>query len=154
VFVNSVGVLPSALAAEIEPGSAGDGRPELVSGWWGAETRPGRPGGRWTGGQAELRLARREDEDGLSLDLTFDHPRGTTTGRIEVVGGPARPLRAVNGRQTVTLDVGAVPGRVLTVRLLADQPFVPRQYDPSAGDGRALGFIVHSARLGSWSRCP
>jgi hypothetical protein len=154
VFVHSVGLLPSALGEEIEPGAAEDGRPELVSGWWGAETRPGGMGGRWTSGRAELRLGRREDEDGLSLDLTFDDPRGITAGRVEVLGGPARPIRAPNGRQTVTLPIGAVAGRTVTVRLLADRPFVPRQYDPSAGDVRALGFFVHSARLGSYARCP
>ena len=154
VFVHSVSLLPEALAAEIEPGRAEDGRPELVAGWWGAETWPGGPDGRWTSARAALRLARREAEDGLILDLTFDDPRGMTRGRIEVEGGPAREVRAPNGRQTVMLDIGGVPGRTVGVRLVADRPFVPRQYDPSAGDGRALGFFVHSARLGSFSRCP
>lgn len=154
VFVHSVGLLPAALAAEIEPGRAEDGRPELASGWWDAEARPSGPGGRWTGERAVLRLGRREAEDALVLDLTVDDPRGTATGRVEVEGGPVRELRAGNGRRTVTLDIGAVPGRVVEVRLVADHPFVPRQYDPSAGDGRTLGFFVHSARLGSLSRCP
>ena len=154
VFVHSVSLLPSPVASEIEMGRAGDSPPELVSGWWGAETWPGGPAGRWTSERADLRLGRREDEDGLFLDVTFDHPLGMTTGRIEVVGGPAREVRAVNGRQTVALDVGAVPGRSLEVRLVADRAFVPRRYDPSSGDGRALGFFVHSARLGSFSHCP
>ena len=154
IFVHSVGLLPEALAAEIEPGRAQDGRPELASGWWGAETWPGGPGGRWTSGRAALRLCRREAEDGLILDVTFDDPRGMTTGRIEVLGGPVRQVRAGNGRQSVMLDIGAVPGRIVEVRLVADRPFVPRQYDPSAGDGRALGFFVHAARLCSFSRCP
>jgi len=154
VFVHSVSLLPAALAAEIEPGSAEDARPELVSGWWGAEARPGGPGGRWTGPRAQLRLLRAAAEDGLFLDVTFDHPLGVTTGRIEVEGGPARPIRARNGRQTLALDIGAVAGRTIAVRLLADRPFVPRQYDPSAGDGRALGLFVHAARLGSFAPCP
>ena len=154
VFVHSVRIMPSAVAAEIEPGRAEDGRPELVSGWWGAETWPGGPDGRWTTERAALLLGRREAEDGLILDVTFDHPRGMTTGRIEVEGGPVREVRAANGRQTVMLDIGAVPGRTVRVRLVADRPFVPRRYDPSAGDGRALGFFVHSARLCSFSRCP
>ena len=154
VFVHSVRIMPSAVAAEIEPGRAEDGRPELVSGWWGAETWPGGPDGRWTTEGAALLLGRREAEDGLILDVTFDHPRGMTTGRIEVEGGPVREVRAANGRQTVMLDIGALPGRTVRVRLVADRPFVPRRYDPSAGDGRALGFFVHSARLCSFSRCP
>jgi hypothetical protein len=60
----------------------------------------------------------------------------------------------MNGRQTVILDVGAVAGRSVGVRFVADRAFVPRRYDPSSGDGRALGFFVHSARLGSFSHCP
>jgi len=154
VFLHSVSLLPFALAAEVEPGSVEDARPELVSGWWGAEARPGGPGGRWTGPLAVLDLVRAADEDGLFLDVTFDHPTGVTTGRIEVAGGPARFIRARNGRETLALDIGAVAGRTIAVRLLADRPFVPRQYDPSAGDGRALGFFVHTARLGRKAPCP
>jgi hypothetical protein len=154
VFVHSVSLLPSPVASEIDLGGAGDSPPELVSGWWAAETWPGGPSGRWTGEQAALRLGRREAEDGLFLDVTFDNPLGITTGRIEIQGGPARPFRAANGRQTLALDIGVVPGRTVDARLVADRAFVPQRYDPSSGDGRALGFFVHSARLGSFSRCP
>jgi hypothetical protein len=88
------------------------------------------------------------------VDLSLDHPEGITTGRIEVEGGPTQLLRAPNGRHTLSLAIGGAGARTVTVRFVADRPFVPRAYDPSSGDGRALGMFVHSARLVPFSRCP
>src|SRR6185503_10834365 len=66
---------------------------------------------------------RRRDEDGLVVELRLDHPERMTTGRIEVEGGPTQFASS------------------------RTPPFVRRAYDPSSGDGRALGIFVHSARL-------
>jgi len=71
-----------------------------------------------------------------------------------VEGGPTQLLRAPNGRHTLSLAIGGAGARTVTVRFVADRPFVPRAYDPSSGDGRALGMFVHSARLVPFSRCP
>jgi hypothetical protein len=103
---------------------------------------------------AVLRLERREHEDGLVVDLGLDHPQGITSARVEVEGGPTQVLRAPNGHYTVPIHIGTAGGRTVTVRFVADRPFVPRAYDPSSGDGRALGMFVHSARLVPFSRCP
>jgi len=154
VFVHAAELLEAPIRAEVDLFTAADSAPELASGWWGTESRAGGPGGRWTSGQAALRLQRRADEDGLVVDLSLDHPEGITTGRIEVEGGPTQLLRAPNGRHTLSLAIGGAGARTVTVRFVADRPFVPRAYDPSSGDGRALGMFVHSARLVPFSRCP
>jgi hypothetical protein len=154
VFVHSMQLLDSARASEVDLFAARDSAPELVSGWWRREAFAGSPGGRWTAAEAVLRLERRQDEDGLVVDLSLDQPQGITSGRIEVEGGPAQVVRAPNGRHTIPVHIGTAGGRIVTVRFVADRPFVPRAYDPSSGDGRTLGMFVHSARLVPFSRCP
>ena len=154
VFVHAAELVAAPLRSEVDLFAAADSTPELGSGWWAAESWAGGPGGRWTAGEAALRLQRRRDEDGLVLDLSLDHPQGLTTGRIEVEGGPSQVLRAPNGRHTLSLAIGGGGGRKVAVRIVADRPFVPQAYDPPSGDGRALGMFVHSARLVPFSRCP
>jgi membrane protein YfhO len=154
VFVHAADLLEAPIRSEADLFAAADSAPELAAGWWGAESWAGGPGGRWTTGEAVLRLQRQEDQDGLVVDLSLDHPQGLTTGRIGVDGGPSQVLRAPNGRRTISLPIGGAGGRTVTVRFVADRPFVPRAYDPSSGDGRALGMFVHSARLVPYSRCP
>jgi hypothetical protein len=154
VFVHAAELVEAPIASEVDLFAADDSAPELGHGWWEAESWAGGPGGRWTSGEAALRLQRRGDEDGLVVDLSLDHPQGLTTGRIVVDGGPSQVLRAANGRHTLALPIGGAGGRALTIRFVADRPFAPRAYDPSSGDGRALGMFVHSARLVPFSRCP
>jgi hypothetical protein len=154
VFVHTAQLLETPMRSELDLFAAADSSPELASGWWGAEGWAGGPGGRWTSARALLRLERRRDEDGLVVDMSLDHPEGLTSGRIEVEGGPSQVLRAPNGRHTLPLAIGGAGGRTVTVRIVADRPFVPQAYDPSSGDGRALGMFVHSARLVPFSRCP
>ena len=145
---------PAPPAGLVDLAAIPDGATALGPGWWPAEAWTMGAAGRWTAGEAVLRLQRRRDEDGLVVDLSLDHPQGLTTGRIDVEGGPSQVLRAANGRHTLSLDLGRARGRTVTVRLVADRPFVPQAYDPSSGDGRALGMFVHSARLVPFSRCP
>jgi hypothetical protein len=154
VFVHSVQLLEEPLRSQVDLFAPVESVPALGPGWWDAERWAGGPGGRWTSGEAVLRLERGGHEDGLVVDLSLDHPDGMTSGRIEVDGRPAQVIRAPNGRHTFSIPIGGRGGRIVTVRLVADRPFVPRAYDPSSGDGRALGLFVHSARLVPFSRCP
>src|SRR6185503_16448061 len=103
---------------------------------------PGSTGGRWTGPEAVLRLARRGREAGLFLDLMCARPEGETTGRVEVNGRVVGALPAGKERQRIVLDVADVPGTVLEVRFVVANPHIPSAYDPANRDGRSLGVFV------------
>jgi hypothetical protein len=123
-----------------------DGRPELVSGFSAAEDYPAGLGGRWTGREALLRLERRADEGGLVVALSLRHPRERSGCRVEVAGRASRAVSGKNGQWNLYLDVRDVPGAVLPVRIVADDPYLPRDYGPT-DDARTLGVLVHAAWL-------
>ena len=133
------------LDSEVEPGLLEDFRPELLDGFWQRETWSGNETGRWTGEAASVRLERRDDEGGLELDARFLHPSDRTRLGIEVNGVAVGRLEGPNGAVRRTLDIRGVPGRFVTVRLLAASPFVP-----GGGDTRTLGvFLRHLALVAS-----
>jgi lysophospholipase L1-like esterase len=130
----------------VEPGRLEDARPELEAGWWAAEQWAGR-WGRWTSGEAVARLERRESEDRLEVELELASPRDRTIGRIEVNGRPLASIGGANGTWRRRLDISEVAGPELAVRLVVQDPFVPRDDTEDSPDGRTLGVFVYAIRL-------
>jgi hypothetical protein len=122
---------------------AEDGRLELVSGFWQRERFPDGRVGRWSQREAVLLLERERAERGLVLDLSMERPDGITAGRIEVGGRAVFPFRWENGARREVLDVGAVPGRQLSIRFVVDTAFQA----VAPADSRVLGLFVHAAQL-------
>jgi lysophospholipase L1-like esterase len=147
--LRDLGQVPTAFAydAGLEPGSVEDTRPELGPGWWQAEAWAQRGWGRWTSGEAVLRLERRGTEGRLDVDLTLFAPGNRTKGHIAVNGRLVAEVAGSNGPWRRSIDVGAVPGQEVVVRLVTDHPYVPRDVSPGSRDARALGVFVHSVRL-------
>jgi hypothetical protein len=114
----------------------------LGDGLWAAEAWGGSRG-RWTRGEASVLLERRSREPGLLVDVSFQRPRGPTTGRIEVNGRTLRSFSEANGRSCFRLDIRAVPERVVQVRFVVEDPFVPALASPAERDRRALGMFLH-----------
>lgn len=146
--LRSLGVVETErlYAAELDLATAADDRLELVSGWWSREILA-EGGGRWTQAEASLLLERRGQEGAVSLDLRLASPQDLTTGRVEVNGREVHAFRERNGRQRWMLDIREVRDPRLSLRLVVDRPFVPRDQDPASGDDRSLGVFVHAVRL-------
>jgi hypothetical protein len=144
LLVHAAWLTERPVLAEVDMGTAEDGRLELASGFWQRERFPDGRVGRWSKQEATLLLEREAAERGLVLDVSLEHPEGVTTGRVEVGEGRAAfPFRWENGSRREVLDVGRVPGRQLSVRFVVDTAF--RATAP--GDTRMLGLFVHDARL-------
>jgi hypothetical protein len=146
VFVHSAGLIRSRFAREVQLGSLDDGRPELGPGFWRPEAWDGAPG-RWTRKEAVLTLGRAEDEDGLELEVSFQSPFGTTSGRIFANGEPVGRFEDENGRRRLLLDIGRVKGNDVVIQMALDKAFQPRLSVAGSDDARILGIFVHSARL-------
>jgi hypothetical protein len=133
-------------ADRLDVAEADDDRAELVDGFWGRQDYPAGLGGRWTRDEARLQLERRGGEGGLVVALSVRHPKREGAGRIEVGGKVVRTVSGPNGRWNLYVDVRDVPGAVLPVRIVADTPFVPRDFG-AKGDTRVLGLLIHAAWL-------
>jgi lysophospholipase L1-like esterase len=131
----------------LEPGRVEDSHPELGPGWWSAERWSERGWGRWSAREAVLYLERRNAEDGLEVDLSLLAPQGRNVGRVVVNGRAVGAIDSPNGPWRRVLDVGPVPGRELTVRLVMESAFVPREVSKDNNDSRTLGVFVHALRL-------
>jgi hypothetical protein len=137
----------TALAPNVRPAELEEGRPELSVGFWLPETWADGRTGRWTKQDAVLRLGRRGGEDRLIVDFSLESPRGETTGSLEVNGRRLASFRGPNARRFETLDIGAIRGHEIALRIRVDTPFVPRLLDPRFRDDRTLGLFLHEARL-------
>ena len=81
----------------------------------------------------------------------------TSASRARAERRPARwrssrrlaSFRGPNGRRVETLDIGAIPGHEIALRIRVDTPHVPRLLDPLAHARRshARGPFLHEARL-------
>jgi hypothetical protein len=137
----------TALASDVRPAELEEGRPELAVGFWLPETWADGRSGRWTRQEAVLRLGRRGVEDRLFVDFSLESPRGETTGSLEVNGRRLASFRGPNERRFETLDIGAIQGHEIALRIRVHTPYVPRLVDPSSRDDRTLGLFLHEARL-------
>lgn len=125
-----------------------DLRPELVSGFWPAETWPDGRRGRWTGARAEIRLGRPPGHDLLVLDLSLESPLGRTEGYVEVDGRRLARFEGSNGPRQIRVDLrGLAPRGEVHLTLAVRRPFRPRREAPDSSDDRELGVFVHEARL-------
>lgn len=147
LFVHSLALRPTSLAAQVRPAELEDGRRELVAGfWWPEKWADGRRA-RWTKKEGVLRLGRVGGENRLVVDFSMESPRGETSGWLEVNGRRLASFRGPNERHVETLDIGGIPGDEIVLRIAVETPFVPRLVEHGARDGRTLGVFLHEARL-------
>jgi lysophospholipase L1-like esterase len=124
--------------AALDLASLGDTDPALEYGIWAAETWKDGRKGRWTAGEASLRMRRDPGQQRLRLDLTSAR---SVSGRVEVNGQPVGELSLEAGRRAVAFGLPGAQGGPLTVRIFVDDPRRP------PGDERVLGVFLHRVEL-------
>jgi len=83
----------------------------------------------------------------LQVDLTLHNPSNETLLRVETNGIPVASLRGGNGRHLLRADLSAISGRSLSVCLVTERTFVPKEQEPPSQDARSLGVFVHKIAI-------
>jgi lysophospholipase L1-like esterase len=147
----ALGILESqqVYADRVDLATVPDHASELGPGWWRRERWQDRYGGRWTASDALLTLQANRAARFLTLEATVAHPRGSACFRVEASGRDAARLCRPNGSFEEHLPLPLEGGSVATVRLLAEEPFVPPAPGEGPADRRELGLFVHRVSLSS-----